>query len=494
MKSAAKSELFRELPAVDEVVRLPEVARLAAEHGASAATDAARAVLARLRQEISSGLLDSSGLALALGGLGGAIEARLGETLGYSLRAVINATGVILHTNLGRAPLGQAAIAHIRETAGSYCNLEFEIAPGLRGTRDVHVDRLFRKLIGDASFAAVETAASAVPGERSSAEAPRSVSTSVSTIVVNNNAAAVLLALNTLAEGGEVIVSRGELVEIGGSFRIPDVMTKSGAVLREVGTTNRTRVADYENAINDRTRLLLRVHRSNFEITGFTEQASAAELAAAARRRDLPLMEDLGSGALLDLPSFGISGEPSVLDSLGTGVDIVTYSGDKLLGGPQAGLLSGRPELIARVRANSLFRALRVDKLIYGALEATLLAYVKRDHEAIPTLRMMRLTKQEIGTRAQALAAKVASSELKAEVIDGESVIGGGAAPSSVLPTRLVALSCADLSADELAARLRASDPPVIARVEEGKVLLDLRTVFAEQEESVADALRRIAA
>jgi L-seryl-tRNA(Ser) seleniumtransferase len=208
----------------------------------------------------------------------------------------------------------------------------------------------------------------------------------------------------------------------------------------------------------------------------------------------LPLVEDLGSGALVDLQAFGISGEASVLDSLRAGVNIVTYSGDKLLGGPQAGLLSGRTDLIARMRTNSLFRALRVDKFIYAALEATLLAYVKRDHDAIPVLRMMRLTRQEIGTRAEALATKVASSKLRAEIIDGESVIGGGAAPSSVLPTRLVALSCADLSADELAARLRASDPPVIARVEEDKVLLDLRTVFPDQEEAIADALRRITA
>jgi L-seryl-tRNA(Ser) seleniumtransferase len=332
------------------------------------------------------------------------------------------------------------------------------------------VDRLFRRLLSE-----------------DEKEAP------VSTVVVNNNAAAVLLALNTLAEGGEVIVSRGELVEIGGSFRIPDVMAKSGATLREVGTTNRTRVADYEKAINDRTRLLLRVHRSNFEITGFTEQASTADLVALARNRGVPLMEDLGSGALVDLQNFGIAGEPSVLDSLRTGVDVVTYSGDKLLGGPQAGLISGRADLVARMRSNSLFRALRVDKLTYAALEATLLAYVKRDHDAIPTLKMMRLTKGEIGKRAEALAASLKSSRLKIEIVDGDSVIGGGAAPSSVLPTRLLALSCAGLSADELATRLRTSDPPIVARVEDGRVLLDLRTVFAEQDRLIAAALQRIA-
>ena len=316
----------------------------------------------------------------------------------------------------------------------------------------------------------------------------------VSTIVVNNNAAAVLLALNALAEGGEVIVSRGELVEIGGSFRIPDVMAKSGATLREVGTTNRTRIADYEKAITDRTRLLLRVHRSNFEITGFTEQASTDELVALARRHALPLMEDLGSGALVDLQSFGISGEPSVLDSLRAGVDVVVYSGDKLLGGPQAGLISGRADLVAGMRANSLFRALRVDKLTYAALEATLLAYVKHDHNAIPTLRMMRLTKQDIGKRAESLAARIQSPKLHIEVTDGESVIGGGAAPSSVLPTCLLSASCDGLSADELAARLRASNPPIIARVQQGRVLLDLRTVFEDQDPVILAALNRIAA
>ncbi|HYM76653.1 MAG TPA: L-seryl-tRNA(Sec) selenium transferase [Candidatus Dormibacteraeota bacterium] len=480
-------ELFRDLPSVDELIRTPAVAELAHAHGVSAVTDAARSVLARLRDEITSGLLDAPALRVALEGLNPAIGAQLRRSLTHSLRPVINATGVILHTNLGRAPLAESVFEHIRETSSQYSNLEFNIAAGERGKRDVHVDRLFRKLLGDAH---VETAASAVPRGQSPAEP----STVVSTIVVNNNAAAVLLALNTLADGGEVIVSRGELVEIGGSFRIPDVMGKSGATLREVGTTNRTRLTDYEKAITDRTRLLLRVHRSNFEITGFTEQPSTAELVALARQRGLPVVEDLGSGALVDLQNFGLRGEPTVIDSLRAGVDVVTYSGDKLLGGPQAGLLSGRPDLIARMRANSLFRALRVDKLTYAALEATLLAYVKHDHDAIPALRMMSLSKEEIGARADSVAKSLhaATSKIKADLVDGESVIGGGAAPSSVLPTRILALTCAGLSADELSARLRQCDPPIVTRVEDGRVLLDLRTVFPEQDRLIADALQRI--
>ncbi len=472
VKHAALPELFRKLPSIDDVMREPAVLALQAGYGHDPVVDAARVVLARLRQEISSGLLDEDALELALSGLAGAVEKQLRQTLSYSLRPVINATGVILHTNLGRAPLGDAAIEHIRETASSYSNLEFDLGAGARGKRDVHVDRLFQRLLSE--------------------EVGSEGGTTASTIVVNNNAAAVLLALNTLADGGEVIVSRGELVEIGGSFRIPDVMAKSGVILREVGTTNRTRTADYERAITERTRLLLRVHRSNFEITGFTEQATTAELVALGRERGIPLMEDLGSGALFDLRAIGISGEPGVLDSLRSGVGIVTYSGDKLLGGPQAGLISGRSELIARMRANSLFRALRVDKLIYAALEATLLAYVRRDHDVIPTLRMMRLAKEAIGERAEALAARVAAPKLHVEIVDGESLLGGGAAPSSVLPTRLLALTYEGLSADELSARLRGSEPPIISRVEDGRVLLDLRTVFPEQDAAVVAAIIRI--
>jgi len=461
--------LYRKLPSVDEIVHRASLQSLVLLEGLVAVTDAARTVLTALREEIGCGRLDQNGVDLALSGLDHAVERSVRQALSYSLRTVINATGVILHTNLGRAPLASCGLDHIRETAAGYSNLEFDLAAGERGKRDVHVERLFRKVLGEA-----------LP--------------ETSTIVVNNNAAAVLLALNSLAEGGEVIVSRGELVEIGGSFRIPDVMAKSNAILREVGTTNRTRLADYERVITDKTRLLLRVHRSNFEITGFTDQPALDELVGLSRKRNIPLMEDLGSGSLVDLRSLGVSGEPGVLDSLRSGVDVVAYSGDKLLGGPQAGILSGRSDLIARMRSNSLFRALRVDKLTYAALEATLMAYAKGDHAAIPTLRMMRLSIEEIGKRAAAVAAKIQSPKLAIEVIDGESVIGGGAAPSAVLPTRLLAASAHGLSADELAARLRLSNPPVIARVEEGRVLLDLRTVFPEQDEAVIRALGQIAA
>ena len=500
-----QTDLFRDLPGIDELLRQPEVAQLIAEDGQSATTDACRSVLGRLRDEIAAGHLDADKLRIALTGIHGAIRSELDRTLGYSLKPVINATGVILHTNLGRAPLATSAMGHIRETAEAYSNLEFNLETGERGKRDVHVDRLFRKLLSDehvelsSTIDHVGTAAPGCPAEQRSA---------VSTIVVNNNAAAVLLALNTLAEGGEVIVSRGELVEIGGSFRIPDVMTKSGATLREVGTTNRTRITDYERAVNERTKLLLRVHRSNFEITGFTEQPDLDDLVALAAKHKLPLMEDLGSGALFDLHTIGINNEPSVLDSLRAGVHVVTYSGDKLLGGPQAGLISGREDLVQKMRSNSLFRALRVDKLTYAALEATLLAYIKRDHDAVPALRMMELSKAEITERAGKLIYGIHSKagegarppqswearNLSIDLIDGESLIGGGSAPSAVLPTTLIALTSSSLSANELATRLRASHPPVIARMEEGRVLLDLRTVFPAQDEVLRQILGQIAA
>jgi L-seryl-tRNA(Ser) seleniumtransferase len=466
-KPATRNEqLFRRLPSLDELLRNPAIALMAEREGRAATLDAARAVLDRLRAEIAAGRLEEHQVELAVAGLPDAVERELRRSLQPSLRRVINATGVVLHTNLGRAPLAASALDHARLAATAYSNLEFNLDSGERGKRDVHVERLFARLLG---------------------EYP-----DVSTVVVNNNAAAVLLALNTLADGGEVVVSRGELVEIGGSFRIPDVMAKSGATLREVGTTNRTRLADYERAISDRTRLILRVHRSNFQIVGFTEQPTLEELVALAHQRGLPVVEDLGSGALLDLHTLGIGGEPGVGDSLRAGVDVVTYSGDKLLGGPQAGMLSGRREVIARIRSNPLFRALRVDKLIYAALEATLLAYVRQDHDAVPALRMMRLSAGEIGQRAHALALLL-RPPFSADVIEGESVIGGGAAPGAKLPTQLLAMTVQGMSADEVASRLRKNDPPIVARVEEGRVLLDLRTVFAEQDAEIAKALNALA-
>jgi L-seryl-tRNA(Ser) seleniumtransferase len=501
VKIGSNTDLYRKLPSVDELLRAPAIADLTSREGQAAVTQSARVVLSRLREEIATGLLDAGSLELALSGIASAVEREVRQSLCFSLRNVINATGVILHTNLGRAPLALSAMDHTREVASGYSNLEFDTETGERGKRDVHVDRLFRKLLSGepAELRSAGRARAPVPtlspvpaGSPVPTLSPVPALNNISTIVVNNNAAAVLLALNTLAEGGEVVVSRGELVEIGGSFRIPEVMAKSRAILREVGTTNRTRIADYERAINENTRLLLRVHRSNFQITGFTEQPRIEDLVALANKRNIPLVEDLGSGALFDLRSVGVSGEPGVLDSLRAGVDVVTYSGDKLLGGPQAGILSGRADPIARMRSNSLFRALRVDKLTYAALEATLLAYVKRDHDAIPALRMMRLPKEEIGKRADAVAEKIRSATLRVEVIDGESVIGGGAAPSALLPTCLLAISHRDLSADELAAGLRACDPPIIARVEEGRILLDLRTVFPEQDPLLVEAIGRI--
>jgi L-seryl-tRNA(Ser) seleniumtransferase len=470
LKTSAKFELFRLLPSVDELLHLPQVEALVRREGRAATLQAVRNALEQLRAEIVIGELDEARIRSKVDELPRLIEQELQQSLAYSLRRVINATGVILHTNLGRAPLGRGALVHIAEVAQGYSNLEFDLEGGERGKRDAHLDRWFAELLNAA--------------ERK-----------VSTIVVNNNAAAVLLALNSLAEGGEVIVSRGELVEIGGSFRIPDVMAKSGAVLREVGTTNRTRVADYESAINDRTKLLLRVHRSNFQIVGFTEQPALGELVELGRKHNIPVLEDLGSGEIFDLRAVGIAGEPMIANSLRAGVDIVTYSGDKLLGGPQAGLITGDHELVAKIRRNPLFRALRVDKMFYAALEATLRAYVREDYDAIPALRMMRLTEEELTRRAARLSERLQaqSPELHVEVMESRSVLGGGAAPGSTLPTRVLAVKREQVSADRLLAQLRQWETPIIARVEDEHVLLDLRTVEPEQEDAIVAALRHSA-
>lgn len=461
MTTIPKSDLYRLLPSVDELLKSADLTELVAREGQPAVTESVRAVLATLREQISMGTLGTQeAVLLAVTHLPQAVEQHLSRTMEFSLKPVINATGVILHTNLGRAPLAESAIKRIAEVAGGYSNLEFDIAAGERGKRDVHVERLFSRLLNQDGVSGIRT------------------------VVVNNCAAAVMLALNTLAEGGEVIVSRGELVEIGGSFRVPDVMAKSGAVLREVGTTNRTRLADYENAITDKTRLLLRVHRSNFAIIGFTEQPSLEELAALGRKHNIPVMEDLGGGAMVPLRALGVN-ESGVMDSLRAGADLITYSGDKMLGGPQAGLLSGRETLIKRIRSNPLFRALRVDKLTYAALEGTLMEYICQNHDAIPFARMMRLPAAEIRVRAEAMQKQLsAATGLKTTIIPGESLVGGGSAPTSSLPTVLLAITAESLSADELAARLRLNTPPIVTRVEEGRVLIDLRTVLSPAEEA----------
>ncbi|MGA2687282.1 MAG: L-seryl-tRNA(Sec) selenium transferase [Candidatus Korobacteraceae bacterium] len=469
MTANSKHDLSRLLPSVDELLRKEGVQTLAHRFGHAVTVEAARFLVDELRSEIAAGTLDESQLTAAIDNAPQELERRLQQFLSYSLRPVINATGVILHTNLGRAPLSQDALRHVAEISQGYSNLEFDLSTGERGKRDVHVSRLFAKLLNTANR-------------------------EVSTIVVNNNAAAVLLALNSLAEGGEVIVSRGELVEIGGSFRIPDVMAKSGAILREVGTTNRTRLADYESTITERTKLLLRVHRSNFQIVGFTEQPSLEELVKLGRKHNVAVMEDLGSGELFDLRQVGVHGEPMIADSLRAGVDVVTYSGDKLLGGPQAGLITGDRELVGKIRSNPLFRALRVDKMFYAALEATLFAYLRADYDSIPALRMLRVSQDELQHRAEHIARqlRISSPQLEIEVVESSSVLGGGTAPGSTLASRALAVRSGKLSSDEMLRRLRQWAMPIIARVEDDRVLLDLRTVEAAQDATIIAALESI--
>lgn len=459
---------LREIPSVDELLGRARVAALLQSAGRSVVTDAARNVLANLRARLKNSASETALVSASVEALESRIVAEVEALLAPSLRGAINATGVILHTNLGRAPLSSAAIARIAATAGGYSCLEYDLASGQRGKRDVHTARLLAEIAG-----------------------------SESAIVVNNNAAAVFLVLNTLAKGDEVIVSRGELIEIGDGFRIPDIMAESGAILREVGTTNRTRIRDYERAINERTRLLLRVHPSNFRIAGFTEKPSLEELVALGRRAQIPVFEDLGSGCLADLSASGII-EPLARESCRAGVSIVSFSGDKLLGGPQAGVIAGSKDLVERVRRNPMFRALRVDKLTIAALEATLQSYRRGALDEIPSLRMIRLSADDMAARAEKLAESIRrelARDAAVEVREGFSVIGGGSTPDQQLPTYLVSITSRRHSAADFEERLRmpaagqANVSPVIARIEEGRVLFDLRTVFPEEESALAAAI-----
>jgi len=456
------SALLRRLPSVDELLLRPAVAALCKSVQRDYAVQIVREVLANVRRSVISGDVTDEA-AIAPETFEQKILAAVENELAPSLRPVINASGVILHTNLGRAPLSQSVIAEIQRSATRYSNLEYDLAAGVRGKRDIHLSRLIERLTG-----------------------------AESAIVVNNCAAAVLLTLAALARGGQVVVSRGELIEIGDGFRIPEIMEQSGAVLREVGTTNRTRIADYENAINENTRLLLRVHPSNFTVTGFTEKPEVAELVALGKRRNLPVIEDLGSGCLVDLSTAHIT-EPTARETIEAGFSLVLFSGDKLLGGPQAGIIAGKKELVTKVRRHPLFRALRVDKLTIAAMEATLRAYLRAAWDEIPSQQMIRASADAIRDRTtkflDTLRAKVDPAQL--EIIEGHSLVGGGSTPAQSLPTYLLRVSSARYSASQLETLLRSGPTgiPVIGRIEDDRLLLDLRTVFSDQESGLADAL-----
>src|SRR5215470_2226067 len=468
--SAEQSELLRQIPSVDELLAQPRLAALVQRVDRNLVVEITRTVLADLRARIAGEtataiLAEISALASDPASLEARITALVERILSHSLQMVINATGVILHTNLGRAPLPESVVDEFRSTATQYSNLEYDLEAGARGKRDVHTAEMLMRLTG--------------------AEAA---------IVVNNCAAAVLVTLAALARGGEVVVSRGELIEIGDGFRIPEIMEQSGAILREVGTTNRTRIADYENAINEKTRLLLRVHPSNFKVTGFTDKPSLEELVALSHRSGTPLVEDLGSGCLVGLAEYGIT-EPTARESIEARVGIVTFSGDKLLGGPQAGIIAGKKDLITRVRRHPLFRALRVDKLTITALEATLGAYLRAAWDEVPVMRMIRATPQELKRRSENLIRELRPelplNEVEIEVVDGASLAGGGSTPTQSLPSKVIRIASVRYSAAKLEQRLRRAPAgiSVIARVEDDRLILDLRTVFPEQEPLLAKTL-----
>jgi L-seryl-tRNA(Ser) seleniumtransferase len=514
---------FRVIPSIEQLRQRPAVRALEERFGATATVDALRRAASELRQAIAGGTVSFRTESSAIDQIEAGAAEKLRAAFRPSLEPVINATGVIVHTNLGRAPLARVALDRIAAVAAGYSTLEYDLQRGGRGRRDIHAEALLCRLTG-----------------------------AESAVVVNNNAAATLLILAALASGREVIVSRGELVEIGGGFRVPDVMAQSGAVLREVGTTNKTRAADYAAAVNDRTALVLRVHPSNFRVEGFTERPSLADLIVVGRQFNVPVAEDLGSGLLAPVttpsrprhdpgttpspprhdpvttaarprhdrvttaspprydpgttaarprhdpvttaapPRHLLGDEPAVGDSVSAGVDVCCFSGDKLLGGPQAGIIVGRTAIVDRIRRHPLMRALRVDKMTYAALEATLAEYAAgRAASTVPVQQMLTATADDIRPRAHALAAAInALDSWRAEVIDGVSAVGGGSAPGVEIATPLVAISKRDLGADALEERLRALTPPIIARIERDRVVIDLRTVLSDSDGQIAALLR----
>jgi L-seryl-tRNA(Ser) seleniumtransferase len=461
--------ILRFLPAVDALLKTETAQSLLPEVGAKRASELARLVIEKLRQELQNNIAADGNVSreMLLEIAQERLKAEFESGKRQNFQRVINATGVLIHTNLGRAPLAEAARKAIVETASGYCTLEYDLETGQRGRRGRAVEKLLCELTG------AENA-----------------------IVVNNCAAAAFLVLSALSAGGEAIVSRGELVEIGGDFRVPDVMSQSGTKLVEVGTTNRTKLSDFSLAVNENTKLLVRVHPSNYRIIGFTAMPALQELAELARERNVLLYEDAGSGALVDLSELGLGDEPLISDSIKAGADVVTFSGDKLLGTVQAGIIIGKSEVVEKIRKHPLYRAMRVDKIAYAALTATLEIYRRGAHfREIPVLRMLSQTETEIEQRANEFIEKAQKSlinKIQFEIVAGVSAIGGGSAPLTHPSTSLIALRHEKLSSDELERRLRFSAPPVIARIENDKVLLDLRTVSNPEEAEIILALAAI--
>lgn len=468
MTKALRQEILRKIPSVEEILSRKESLDLLKHHPRPVLLEAIRKGLGRVREEIlrEEDLSRFDDQFFSMDHLFPFIRKELDLLVRPKLRRVINATGVVIHTNLGRAPLHPQALRHLLEISKTYSNLEYDLAMGERGDRYSHVEELLCRLSG-----------------------------AESAMVVNNNAGAVFLCLNTLAEGREVIISRGELVEIGGAFRVPDVMRRSGAILREVGTTNRTYLRDYQGAIGPETALLLKVHTSNFRIMGFTSSVTLSELVQLGREYRLPVMEDLGSGCFVDLSQYGLEREPTVQEAIKTGVDVICFSGDKLLGGPQAGIILGRRGILDRIKVNPLTRTLRIDKLTLAALESTLLLYQdeKRAMEEVPTLRMLGLDLKRLKRRGRRLLRRVFEFlEEKALVILREDVsqVGGGALPLQSLPTIVLSIKPIHFSVNALEERLRQGDPPIISRISKEELLLDMRTIFDEDIPLLAKGLQ----
>lgn len=459
MSPSHRQQVLRKIPSVDDILSRAEMMDLLKTHPRHVVVEAIRKGLGRLREEIlhKENLPELGDTLFSFENLYPVFQKEIDLQIQPRLRRVINATGVVIHTNLGRAPLHPSAIEHLIEVSKAYSNLEYDLDRGERGSRYAHVEEILCRLSG-----------------------------AESALVVNNNAGAVLLVLNTLAEGKEVIVSRGELVEIGGAFRIPDVMKRSGALLREVGTTNRTHFTDYQKAIGPQTALLLKVHTSNFRVMGFTSEVSLQDLVQLGKESHLPVVDDLGSGCLVDLTRYGLEKEPTVQETIKTGADAVTISGDKLLGGPQAGIILGKKTILDLLKINPLTRALRIDKLTLAALESTLLLYLdeKRAMEEIPTLRMLSLDTRRLKKRGQRLLKRLSgmmNQKMEIALKEDVSQVGGGALPLQDLPTVVVAIKPLGISVNSLEENLRKGDPPVVCRISREELLLDMRTVFDEE-------------